>query len=123
MDSGYREVLAEHFEGFRCALNVLATIIARPSGDIAICDMGRKTITDEDGLAPCLTEGVTLQGLSEEHGKLALAGEARGLKVGDKILFTPTCSSTTLNLHDYHFGVRGGLLECIWPIEARGCIN
>jgi len=45
------------------------------------------------------------------------------LRVGDKVWVIPSHCCTTINLHDEYFCVRGGRLEGIWPIDARGKIR
>jgi D-serine deaminase-like pyridoxal phosphate-dependent protein len=46
----------------------------------------------------------------------------RPLRVGDVVNLLPSHICTTVNLHDVFVGVRAGVVEAIWPIEARGHI-
>jgi hypothetical protein len=56
--------------------------------------------------------------LSEEHGHLAV--DATPLAVGQQIELVPTHSDTTINLHDWMFGLRGDRVEEVFRIEGRG---
>ena len=119
MDTQYKSI--EGMEAFEIAISVLTTVISRPQPNIAITDGGLKVMTREFGL-PLVKglEGAKLLHLSEEHGKLELEGEARSLRVGDKIEFLPSHCCTTINLHDYFYGVTDGRLEVVWEIAGRG---
>ena len=64
--------------------------------------------------------GAEISKLAEEHGILSLEGEARNLKVGDRVRLLPMHGDTTINLHSHYFGVRNGILEDVIPITARG---
>jgi len=117
MDASYRKVLTD----FDCALTVLTTVISRPTPDRAVVDIGRKSISNDMGIPVVFNlEGATLVRLSEEHGKLEVEGEARKLKIGDKIEILPSHGDTTINLHTHYFAMRGGRLEAVWDIAGRG---
>jgi len=110
--------------GFEHALSLLALVISRPTPDRSVIDAGKKSLTEEFGLPKVKgMEGVELVGLSEEHGKLALADPTCPLAPGDRIELIPSHGCTTINLHDEFFAVRDGKLEAVWPIEARGKIR
>jgi D-serine deaminase-like pyridoxal phosphate-dependent protein len=120
MDSSYRNVLKD----FDCALTVLTTVISRPTSDRAITDAGMKTVTKESGLPEVKGMGdVKVAHLSEEHGKLDLSNSDADLKPGDKIELIPSHGCTTINLHDYYFGLRDGKLEAVWSIAGRGKVQ
>ncbi len=109
---------------FKPALSVLATVISRPERDLAIIDAGHKTFTTEFGMPSAKgIRGVELVSLSEEHGKIRLGTDAPDLTPGDKIEFIPSHGCTTINLHDFYFGIRGARLETVWKIAARGKIR
>jgi len=57
---------------------------------------------------------------SDEHGVLKLTG-AR-LAIGDKLKLIPGHCDPTVNLYDNYICVRGGKVEAIWPITARGAV-
>jgi D-serine deaminase-like pyridoxal phosphate-dependent protein len=58
---------------------------------------------------------------SDEHGVLKLSGSVR-LAVGDKLKLIPGHCDPTVNLYDNFVCVRGGKVEAIWPITARGAV-
>jgi D-serine deaminase-like pyridoxal phosphate-dependent protein len=114
-------------EGFLPALSVLVTVTSRPKLERAITDAGRKTMNWE--LERPRIKG-TVEGrplpdaviaeLHAEHGLLALGPESQDLRIGDKIEVAPGYSDWTVMLHDWMYGIRGGRVEAVWPIEARG---
>ena len=120
MDTTYRAVVPD----FENALSILSTVISRRGDERIITDMGKKAATEEFGL-PELRDVPTarLAALSEEHGKLEVLDPACPLEPGDKVQFTPSHCCTTINLHDEYFCVRGGRLEAVWPIDARGKVR
>jgi D-serine deaminase-like pyridoxal phosphate-dependent protein len=85
-------------------------------------DAGMKTITHEFGMPELESDqpGIHLDVLAEEHGILGIETPTNKLGIGKKIELVPSHGCTTINLHDYFYGTRNGLVECIWPIEARG---
>ena len=118
MDGDYLEV----FDDFAPALSVLSTVVSRQKDDLAVTDLGLKSISVDRGLADVLSpSGASIIGHSEEHTKIELKGEeARSLKIGDRVRVRPRHGDTTINLHDYYFGVRNGRLEAAIPIPGRG---
>ena len=118
MDGDYLEV----FDDFAPALTVLTTVVSRQRDDLAVTDLGLKSISVDRGLADVLSpSGASIIGHSEEHTKIELKGkEARSLKIGDKVRVRPRHGDTTINLHEFYFGVRNGKLEAAIPIPGRG---
>jgi D-serine deaminase-like pyridoxal phosphate-dependent protein len=118
MDGDYLEV----FNDFEPALSVLATVISRQKQDVAIVDMGLKSISMDRGLAEVLSPPTaSIIKHSEEHTAVNLPDAAsQALKVGDKVQSRPTHGDTTINLHEYYFGIRNGKLEQAIPIPGRG---
>lgn len=55
---------------------------------------------------------------SDEHG--AIEDKKGALKVNEKLRLVPGHCDPTCNLHDRYVGVRGGKVETLWPISARG---
>jgi len=108
---------------FEQSLYVWATVMSRPARDRAVVDAGLKAFSVDSGL-PVLAdfEGVTCVGASDEHGKLAIAGDPRGLEVGDKVRLIPGHCDPTVNLYDWYVGVRKGRVEALWPVAARGAL-
>ena len=61
---------------------------------------------------------VAFIGGSDEHGVVADPNGA--LKVNDKLKLVPGHCDPTCNVHDWYVGVRGGKVETLWPVSARG---
>jgi D-serine deaminase-like pyridoxal phosphate-dependent protein len=110
---------------FNPTLTVLATIISRQrregSEHLAIIDMGRKAIDTYYGLPKVRSPlGVTVTGLSQEHGRVLLEGESSKLDIGNKIEFWVSDANGTINIYDELYAIRGDIVEAVWPIPARG---
>ena len=115
MDTTYRELGL----GFGNALSVLSTVMSRPTDRRAVADAGMKAMTLEFGVPEVKGRAdVRLAHLAEEHAILEL--DRRGLEPGEKIEFIPSHVCTTVNLHDEFYGIRNGLVECVWEIAGRG---
>jgi D-serine deaminase-like pyridoxal phosphate-dependent protein len=118
MDGRYKTIEGVDFDW---ALTLLTTVISRPRPDRVIIDAGMKTLTHEFGLPRFKGRAdLELLGLSEEHGTVQLQEPSVALKPGDKLEIIPSHGDTTLNLHDFYYGLRHGRVEAIWPIAARG---
>jgi D-serine deaminase-like pyridoxal phosphate-dependent protein len=113
-----------------CAATVVATVVSRPSEDLAIIDGGSKTFaTDvQPGTEPLNLEGfgyvvgypdAVLERLTEEHGMLRVS-ENHDLGVGDIVQIIPNHICSTVNLHNGVFFADGsGAVERI-EVSARG---
>jgi D-serine deaminase-like pyridoxal phosphate-dependent protein len=118
MDGRYKTIEGVDFD---CALTLLTTIVSRPRPDRIIVDAGMKTLTYEFGLPRFKgRDDLELVSLSEEHGTARVNAPAVSLKPGDKVEIIPSHGDTTLNIHEYYYGVRHGRVETVWPIAARG---
>jgi D-serine deaminase-like pyridoxal phosphate-dependent protein len=112
----------------RCALTVLATVIARPTASRIVVDAGAKCLSSDRGTGPAALRGfgrllgepeTILHRLSEEHGILEVApGDPR--RVGDRVRILPNHACVTVNLHETLHVVRGETVEATWRVGARG---
>ena len=104
------------------AAKVLATVSSLPEPGTAILDTGRKAMGDDYGFP--IIEGrdeLDVSSMSAEHGKLQWDDNTDvGLSLGDRIRFTPMDIGATVNVYDYIQAVRGGKLEAVLAISARG---
>jgi D-serine deaminase-like pyridoxal phosphate-dependent protein len=107
---------------FKQALSLLTTVISRPTDHRAIIDAGKKAVTEEFGMPMIDTDedGIAMVQLDEENGHINIENPTKRLSVGEKIELIPSHGCTTINLHDFFYGIRDGTVESIWPIEARG---
>ena len=101
------------------ALFLLTSIMSHPTPERAICDAGLKAQSLDSGL-PVIwgREDVRYVACSDEHGNIEDPGNA--LRVNDRLRLVPGHCDPTCNLHDWYVGVRGGVVECLWPVGARG---
>ncbi|UCB46842.1 MAG: DSD1 family PLP-dependent enzyme [Spirochaetota bacterium] len=125
MDTTFRESGVTEFE---LTLTVLATVISRPVRDgvknLAIIDLGRKAMHPYYGMPEVKDpEGAKVVGMSQEHGKVELEGEACDLKVGDKIELWVRDANDTINLYDKFYAIREDIVEAVWDIPARGFVT
>lgn len=117
-------------KGLEPALRVLGTVVSRPKLERAVIDCGRKTINPDLELPTLhatvegrpLTDAV-FTGLSAEHGILQLGPQSQDLQIGDRVEVIPGYADFTTVLHDRFLGLRGGVVECVWPIAARGMLQ
>jgi D-serine deaminase-like pyridoxal phosphate-dependent protein len=130
MDRQYGEL--EWRDSFRPAhaLHLGATIMSTPAADRVICDVGLKSLTVDAGLpslardhnAPALT-GWDYALANDEHGILRRAPHHSSHEApawGSRLRLIPGHVDPTVNLHDAYVCHRGGRVEAVWPIEARG---
>jgi D-serine deaminase-like pyridoxal phosphate-dependent protein len=117
MDWWYSDIRPE----FRQAQTILATVISRPSPQMAIVDVGRKGIGAEFG-PPRVKElpGATVSKFgSEEHAGVAFS-ESNDLPVGARLELIPSHGCTTCNLYREYVVHRNGMVMDVWPIEGAG---
>jgi D-serine deaminase-like pyridoxal phosphate-dependent protein len=107
---------------FEHSLFVWTTVMSRTSADRAIVDAGLKASSIDSGM-PKLADGGPAEYVkaSDEHGVIQLNG-APGYAVGDKLRLIPGHCDPTVNLYDHFICIRGGRVEAIWPITARGAV-
>lgn len=118
MDLMYRELCG--VEDLDFALTILATVTSRPAPDRAIIDAGRKAMHPDLHLPVVSERGdLRVRSLSAEHGILEVI-EGAGPALGERLRLLPGYCDLTTVLHDRILCVRGGALEAIWPLEARG---
>ena len=115
----------------RCALSVLATVVSHAAPDRAVVDAGAKALTLDRGAhglellpgygQPRGRRGITVAGLSEEHGWLALEASTAGdLAVGTRLEITPNHACTVVNCFDTATVIRDGDVVGQWAVAARG---
>ncbi len=109
---------------FRQSLFVLATVMSATRPGLAVLDAGLKALAVDSGL-PLVWErpGLRYVGASDEHGKLEVASESAAPKLGEKLRLVPGHCDPTVDRYDWYVGVRGGRVECLWPVAARGAMS
>ena len=101
------------------ALFLLTSVMSHAKADKAIVDAGLKAQSVDSGLPFVFgRDDVEYVKCSHEHGVVA---DPKGvLKVNDKLKLVPGHCDPTCNVHDWFVGVRGGKVETVWPVSARG---
>ncbi len=101
------------------ALFILTSVMSHAKADKAICDAGLKAQSVDSGLPVIYgRDDVEYVKCSDEHG--VIADPDGVLKVNDKLKLVPGHCDPTCNVHDWYVGVRGGKVETLWPVTARG---
>ena len=113
-----------------CAMRIRATVVSRPTPERAILDSGSKTLSADRlhgqhasfGILPAYP-GAVIYGYSEEHGNVDLSACEARPTVGEVVEVIPNHCCMVSNLHDVIYGVRGGRVEQVWPVAARGLVR
>jgi len=124
MDADYARNLDEAgapVHTFRHALFVLATVMSAPKRGLAVLDAGHKAVAVDSGL-PLVWQRPDIRyvSASDEHGKLDVGSETTMPTLGEKMRLVPGHCDPTVDRYDWYVGVRGGRVECVWPVAARG---
>ncbi|HET8875185.1 MAG TPA: DSD1 family PLP-dependent enzyme, partial [Casimicrobiaceae bacterium] len=125
MDADYgRNIAAPDELRFEQSLYVLASVVSVPAPERAIVDAGLKAFSFDSGLPLARGRaGVEYVKASDEHGVLAVAPDAPPLRSDERVFLIPGHCDPTVNLYDYLVAVRDGVVEGVWPIEARGALG
>ncbi len=102
------------------SLFILTSVMSHSKPDIAVVDAGLKAQSVDSGLPTVFGREDKVEYLkcSDEHG--VIADPDGVLKVNDKLRLVPGHCDPTCNVHDWYVGVRGGKVETLWPVSARG---
>jgi D-serine deaminase-like pyridoxal phosphate-dependent protein len=111
-----------------CAMKVRATVVSRPTDGRAVLDTGSKVMTYEQYFAKGYGRIVEypdaeITGFSEEHGMVDVSASAKKPKVGEVVNVIPNHCCVVTNMMDEIYGVRGGKVEVVWPVAARGKVR
>jgi len=124
MDADYARNLDETgapVATFRHSLFVLATVMSASRPGIAVVDAGHKAVPVDSGMPTVWQRpDVRYTSASDEHGKLEVGAETAAPKLGEKLRLVPGHCDPTVDRYDWYVGVRGGRVECLWPVAARG---
>lgn len=111
-----------------CAATVLATVVNLPAPDRVVIDAGAKALTsDRRGPGVLANTGhgtvighpeAVITGVSDEHG--VIAADASAFAIGQTLRVIPNHICPCVNLYDHAFAARGGIVEAVWHVTARG---
>jgi 3-hydroxy-D-aspartate aldolase len=100
-----------------------ATVMRRLTEDRAILDAGLKALAFDSGPPlVCDEPAAPYERVSDEYGRLGIAGATNRLNIGDKVRLIPGHCDPTVNLYDWYVCIRGDRVEQLWPITARGAV-
>ena len=124
MDADYGRILDQNGNRidqgeWENALFILTSVMSHAKAHLAVCDAGLKAQSVDSGL-PFIFGRTDVEYVkcSDEHG---IISDPQGvLKVDDKLKLVPGHCDPTCNVHDWYVGVRGGIVETVWPVSARG---
>ncbi|GCE24814.1 alanine racemase [Dictyobacter alpinus] len=122
MDTDYHHALGSSYAN---ALTILSTVISRPTPTRAVVDAGLKSLSTDSGMPELKgQDDIAYHPGGDEHGILTSTDNATvPLEIGDRLEFIPSHIDTTINLHDYYYAHRNGILEAIWPVATRGKVQ
>jgi len=115
MDTAYKKIRPE----FNFARFILSTVISKRN-QTATADVGIKGMGVEGGTPEIIGAAQTrVLYVAEEHTVIENIDAA----VGEKICLIPPHGCTTNNLYANMWITRNGIIEDIWQIEGRGCLE
>ena len=122
MDADYAQVRDQSnapIAEFKHSLFILTSIMSKTRAETAVCDAGLKVQSIDSGLPTVFgRHDVVYSDASDEHG--VLSDTQNSLTLNERIKLVPGHCDPTCNLHDWYVGVRGDVVECLWPVTARG---
>ncbi len=124
MDVEYRDIggqHGDHFDDFAPSLFVLSTAISKPQDLLITFDAGIKSLATDTSYPELKNiKGVKYHFGGDEHGIVQLDNPSQEIVLGDKLPIIPPHCDPTVNLYDFYYPFRNGVVEEIWPISARG---
>jgi D-serine deaminase-like pyridoxal phosphate-dependent protein len=115
-----------HAPAFEHALFVKCQVMSRGTSH-AVVDAGHKSHAIDSGLPRVWRRDLEFANGGDEHGILRSRGGGPLPSLGEALWLIPGHCDPTVNLHDAYVCVRGGLengvVEAIWPVHARGCVD
>ena len=113
---------ADVYTDFEPALTVLTTVLNAQYEGRATTDAGAKANTINRPWPIIAGEtGMTYSAGSDEFGTIRYEADAsRTYAVGDKLELIVSHCDPVVNLYDQLYGVRGDMVEVVWPVAGRG---
>ena len=109
------------FDDFDPSLTVMTTVINANHPGRLVTDSGSKALTLNRPTPFVIGEpGFSYNAGSDEYGTVTFEKSTKTYAVGDHLeVIVPHCDPV-VNLYDFMYGIRGGKVESILPILARG---
>ena len=109
-----------------CAMRVRSTVVSANDAQRVILDAGSKALHSEtvDGRFGYIEEQplARLYKVNEEHGYVDFSACDSLPKVGEILHVIPVHTCVVTNLHNQLYGTRGGEVEQVWDVAARGMV-
>ncbi|HNB53083.1 MAG TPA: hypothetical protein PK530_14130, partial [Anaerolineales bacterium] len=104
------------------------TVVSRPTPERGILDAGSKTLSSDllglEGYGYiCEYPEAVIYGLSEEHAHVDFSACPRKPDISERVTVIPNHVCPVTNLLDEVVAVRGGEVEGVWPVAARGRVK
>ncbi|MDE3165514.1 MAG: alanine racemase, partial [Acidobacteriota bacterium] len=111
-----------------CAAAIHATVVSTAVPGQMIIDGGSKTFSsDRLSTGAEVTFGHVVEApdarfhkMNEEHGYVDVTKAGAVFHEGDRVRVIPNHVCVAVNLHEQVYGVRGGTVEEVWRVDARG---
>jgi D-serine deaminase-like pyridoxal phosphate-dependent protein len=108
---------------FQHALFLLTQVMSTPRDGLVVVDAGHKAAPTDSGFPKVWQHpGLRYAGASDEHGNIRVEG-GTAPKLGEKLRLVPGHCDPTVDRFDWYVGIRGGRVECLWPVAARGAMQ
>lgn len=106
---------------WRHSLFIAATVMSTARAGVAVCDVGLKTVSIDSGLPQVWAQPqLRYLAANDEHGVMEVTQGDGAALLGETFWLVPGHCDPTVNLYDSYVCVRGGQVEALWAIEARG---
>ena len=102
--------------------------VPTPTEERLVLDAGSKTLSGDtlglEGYGHVVEyPQLAIAKLSEEHGHVSAAGSNAKPGIGERVTVIPNHACVVSNLHDTVYAVRGGRVERVLPVAARGRVT
>jgi D-serine deaminase-like pyridoxal phosphate-dependent protein len=122
MDGDYQDNQPDpRAPALRQVISVWCTVVTERATHLVL-DGGLKAFAVDSGRPRPAPPGWAVRSMSDEHTVLVPSGQASPLHLADKLALVPGHCDPTVNLHDWFVAHRGGRVEAVWPIDARGAL-
>jgi 3-hydroxy-D-aspartate aldolase len=116
METGY-----EYMPDFQFSGKVLSTVISTPKAGVAVGDAGARAVGGLKGLPRVEGRpGVEAVDMDTDRTVFQVC-EGVTLEVGEQVTLIPGQQDAMVSRWDRFIGVRRGVVEAVWDIQARGC--
>ena len=118
METGYEYMPDFHFAG-----KILSTIVSAPRPGVVIADAGARAVGGLKGL-PRLEGRPGVEAVDMDANRTVFrVQEGVELGIGDQVILIPGQQDAMVSRWDRFIGIRNGIVEAVWDIQARGCHN